>query len=394
MVASPAGLRLPLLVLLAVAAAECRAEAEDWVGTIVWPRRERQELRYVNDVVARFSFDAKVMRDLGEWIEVRIAEGPGPHMGCVRKSHVVRQQDAIAYFTALINADRRRLWPFVCRARCWTQKGEHEIAITDLNEAVRLNPSAELYVHRGVLLDEAKRYDDAIADYNEAIRLNPKLKEAFNCRGNSWTSKKEYDKAIADFNEAIRLNPQDAMAFNNRAESWRKKTEYDKAIADCSEAIRLDPTYSLAFHVRGNSWSNKAEYDKAIADFDQAIRLDPDLADALSGLAWLLATCPEDRFRNGIRAIELAQRANGVRNDIPGLVKAPGREATRQGSLAAAYAEAGRFDDAVKTQQKALDLATADQKPDFQAQLDLYRARKPFRVSIDATGSNSQEHPQ
>jgi tetratricopeptide (TPR) repeat protein len=73
--------------------------------------------------------------------------------------------------------------------------------------------------------------DRAITDFNEAIRLNPRDAVAFDNRGNAWSDKRDNDRAIADYSEAIRLNPQEALTFIGRGNAWNDKGDNDRAIA-------------------------------------------------------------------------------------------------------------------------------------------------------------------
>ena len=145
----------------------------------------------------------------------------------------------------------------------------------------------------------------------------------------------------------------------------------DTAIAEYTDAIRLDPKSDAAYHNRGNAYADKGEYAKAIADFNQAIRLAPDDPDNYTNLSWLLATCPKDEVRDGKRALQMATRACELTdwedaNDIE--------------NLAAAYAECGQFDEAVKWQTKAVELGTGlESLAESRARLDLFKAGKPFR---------------
>ncbi len=102
--------------------------------------------------------------------------------------------------------------------------------------------------------------------------------------------------------------------------------------------------------------------------------MQPNQIGFVNQLAWVLATCPEASVRNGAEAVELAQRAVRISG---------GRAPAVLGTLAAAYAEAGRFPEAVQTARNALELATQQNKQtlaeSLKAKLPLYQAGIPFR---------------
>jgi tetratricopeptide (TPR) repeat protein len=157
--------------------------------------------------------------------------------------------------------------------------GDHDRAIANFNEAIRLNPNdAAPYYVRGFAYSRKGDYDRAMADYNEAIRLNPMHAAAFNSRGFIYDKKGDYDRAMADYNEAIRINPMFAIAISNRGIEYGRKGDYDRAVSDFNEAIRLDPKYAAAFNGRGFTYMRKGENDRAMADYNEAIRLDPKYA--------------------------------------------------------------------------------------------------------------------
>jgi tetratricopeptide (TPR) repeat protein len=226
-------------------------------------------------------------------------------------------------------------------------------------------------LERGAQALEQNDYDLAIDCLSLAIRLDPNLAVAYHNRAFAYFEKGEFDKAIADCNEAIRVDPNLALAYNNRGNAYRIKGEFDKAIADYSEAIRLDPNLVAAYGNRGFAYDAKGEFDKAIADYSEAIRLNPKLAPARNALAWLLATCPDAKHRDGDKAVwNAAEACRLTQWGVPEYLD----------TLAAARAEVGDFAEAVKWEMKAIELCPPDfDKTRFQSRLELYRAAKPWR---------------
>ena len=140
------------------------------------------------------------------------------------------------------------------------------------------------------------------------------------------------------------------------------------------EALRLDPqraefhtSLALALVVQG-------EFDDAIHHYREAIRLKPGDPGPNNNLAWIRATHPDPKFRNGTEAVRLAERALELSGDRdPGLLD----------TLAAAYAEAGRFPEAISTLQEAISLAKAAGAegliPSLEERLRGYEAGRPYR---------------
>lgn len=226
---------------------------------------------------------------------------------------------------------------------------------------------------RGLDAFDNHNYDLAITDYTEAIRLNPDYAEAYVNRGLAYTQTGDDDKAIADYTAAIHLKPDFAEAYINRGYAYGQRRDYDKAIADCDEAIRLKPDHWAAYINRADACNHKGYWDKTLADYNEAIRLKPanlKYPDAYINLAWLLAICPDPKIRNGEKAVEYATKACELSDwKIPSWF----------GTLAAAYAKAGDFDNAVKWENKYL--ASNPSKDDLEKarqRLSLYEQKKPY----------------
>ena len=230
---------------------------------------------------------------------------------------------------------------------------------------------AHAYSDRGASYDGLSQYERAIEDYDEAIRLDPNDPLAYSNRGTTYDALGQYSRAIEDYDEAIRLNPNYAMAYYNRGAAYGDLGQYERAIENYDEAIRLNPYYAKAYNNRVIAYVNLDQYSRAIEDLDQLTQLDPNNAAAYNGKAWLLATAPSSDDRNGKEAIKSAENAVQL-NDI----------ASFHDTLAAAYAEAGQFSDAVREIERAIEMARAagdtDNVAEYESRLNLYRQNEPY----------------
>lgn len=246
-------------------------------------------------------------------------------------------------------------------------------AIEFIENELRRSPQAEFYNIRGMIRFEHGQIDLALADYNESLRLDPNRSHVWNNRGNVQRAKGAFNQAIGDFNQAVRLDPDDPLAYKNRGNVWSDKGAFDKALLDYSEAIRLSPNDADAFNNRGSMSMLQKDYDRAIADWNEAVRLDPKATGAYNNLAWLLATCPDEKHRNAQRAVEMATRAcelGGWRN------------AGHIDTLATAYAQLGDYESAVKWQTRALELAPEPKKAGYEQTLELYKSAQADRQEL------------
>ena len=166
---------------------------------------------------------------------------------------------------------------------------------------------------------------------------------------------------------SIRQGPMCTTTAATPGATRRSTTRPSPTATRRSDSIRNTPSPTCG---RGIGLANKKEYDKAIADCNKAIRLDPKYASAYNNRAWLWATCPDAKYRDGKKAVESATKACEL---------SEWKEPNDIGTLAAAYAEAGDFDAAMKWQSKAIALLTDARTREDRSRLKLYQEKKPYR---------------
>jgi tetratricopeptide (TPR) repeat protein len=226
--------------------------------------------------------------------------------------------------------------------------------------------------------DDLVRLKDAVEYYTKMLDESTKLERVeptdtwFAFRGWARFRTGKTEEALKDYAEAIRLNPQAGAWYGNRGLIHLESKKYEDAIADFGTCIELAPGNEVAHRNRALAYSRKKEFAKAAADYERVIEINPDSPVGQNGLAWLLSTAPDDKVRDGKRAVEAAQKACELTEHKNG---------GYLDTLAAAYAEAGEFDKAVEWQEKALkagDLPVKD-LDGARKRLELYKQKKPYR---------------
>jgi tetratricopeptide (TPR) repeat protein len=276
------------------------------------------------------------------------------------------------WFSKAIELDPSQSEPWRNRARARLKLGKYDDAVADCDEAIRLDPkNAYAYVTRAVAWSKKGELDREMADYDEAIRLDPKGPVAFNDRGMLWEAKGEYDSAISDYSEAMRLDPEYTTPYRNRGITWGKKGNCENAVADFNEALGLNPAWRDAYYDRAHAYFRLAEYEKSIADFRFSLLHSSGNLDALRSLAMIFAACPNEVYRDGKEAVKLATKACRL-NDW--------KDADLLEALAAAYAESGDFENAIRWQTKALEMTRKKGQVGSRARLSLYKSGRPYRI--------------
>ncbi len=251
--------------------------------------------------------------------------------------------------------------------------GRLDQAIKDFDKAVALMPANALaYFNRGhaKLLNGAP--EPALADFDRCLSLDPRYTPALVQRGRAWAARGRPDRALKDFDRAIAQDPRNLEAFTQRGLAWEKLGEPRRALADFDQALAFNPEIPQALAGRGLIHKKLGDYARASEDYRRALELNPAQSEAVNGLAWLLATCPDQRYQDPTQAVALALKALEIRED-----------AGRMDTLAAAYAAAGRYGEAVAAQEKAITMvwpgAAAKLKGAYELRLNTYKSKRPWR---------------
>lgn len=186
--------------------------------------------------------------------------------------------------------------------------------------------------------------------------------------------KGKQDEAVEHYERAIQMRPGNAGAQDGLARLLAGQQKVDAAIEHWKKALEIQPDNLLAGNSLALMYVHRGEYANAVAQWENTLAFDPDNADAANNLAWVLANATESELRNPARALELAQRAAALSNETnPAVLR----------TLAVAYAENRRFDEAIGAAERALRLAEASGNQalvtDLQRCLELFKGGKSWR---------------
>ena len=270
------------------------------------------------------------------------------------------------------------LWPEFATSRCrlgnaLSQKGLGDEAIVQYQAALKIEPdSPEFHNNLGTALSQKGLGEDAIIQYQTALEFNPDSADIHNNLGYTLLQKGRANEAITHFQKALEIKPDNAEAHNALGDCLLQIGRVDEAIVHYQKAVELQPRLEVAYNGLGCAFRRKGMAASAVACFQKAIELQPQFVTAQTDLAWMLATWPDPPVRNGARAVALAGQANQSSKDKDALILR---------TLAAAYAEAGQFPEALVTAKQALALAQSN--PELanvlQAEIGLYQTNSPCR---------------
>jgi Flp pilus assembly protein TadD len=216
----------------------------------------------------------------------------------------------------------------------------------------------------------------AIAAYEKALAVQGRYPAAHYNLGIALDQNGQIDEAIAHYQEAVKEQPNYPEVYYSLGNDLLRKGRVEDAIAAYEQTLKSRSRYPEVENNIGLALAQKGRPSEAIAHWQNALALQPDSVDSLNNLAWVLATFPESWIRNRNQALALAERANQLSGDNnPAILR----------TLAAAYAENGRFTEARVTAERGLQLANTQGDLDLadilERDLARYRVHTPVRTA-------------
>jgi tetratricopeptide (TPR) repeat protein len=228
-------------------------------------------------IKSTFSFLVALALGSALAISPAAARGDRDKTTCVRGSG----DEKIAACSRVIDRGDResreeRSGAFVARALVYSERGDYDLAIRDLDEATSVNPRNSIaFNNRGYNYGQKGDYDRAIRDYEESLQIAPRSALTLGNRAEALVSKGEYDRAITDLDSAAQIEPKNGYYLYVRARAYELKGDYDRALRDCDEAIHVTPNEAGFYARRGDIYRDKTDNDQAIRSYDEALRLNP-----------------------------------------------------------------------------------------------------------------------
>jgi tetratricopeptide (TPR) repeat protein len=260
----------------------------------------------------------------------------------------------------------------------------YDEAVTQFREVLKNDPNdANALMNLGMALSALNRLDDAEQTYKNMQNIKGGEAKGLDGLGDVALRRGKVEDALSHLEKAASLAPQDggilvhlgavlvrAGRFADAIQRLQKATEDPHVNTDALAGAYVDASTGLAAAAR--SRRDYAQVERVLRD---GLAHAPESAVLANALAWTLATCPDDKFRKADEAIQWASTACQLTNH---------QHAGCQDTLAAAYGEAGKFDEAVAAEQRAIRLAKATKGGEnevalYERHLQLYKSKKPIR---------------
>ncbi len=274
-------------------------------------------------------------------------------------------KEAIDDLTKSVKLDPDNVAAILFRARVHQINNDAKAAREDVELALKSRPGMTAALEmRAIISAGSGDFDSAVTDFEDLAKVAPKNAELQMQIGILHAAAKRPRKAIEKFTTALELGPSAASGDTTTKEPATKEP------ADKESSAKDDATLFTARRARADAYLSVGKHAEAVADFEIAYKQKPNDAGVLNNFAWVLCTSPDDKVRDGKRAIELA---------LKGCKLTDNKQAHILSTLAAAYAETGDWDEAIKWSKKANEVTDDKNREQIKQELTSYENKKPWR---------------
>ncbi len=232
----------------------------------------------------------------------------------------------------------------------------------------------DAYFTAAVLLKENSAFARAAETLQKGVAANPEDLRIRALLGELQWRQGNLDEAALHYGVVVKSMPSDFATHRKLALVYLKQKKYAAALPLLERVTRAQPGNAVAHVNTASAWLGLKDYGKAVASYRATLKTAPRMPKALNNLAWILATHPDPKIRSGAEAVTVAERLCELSKYTSPL---------SLDTLATAYAEAGRFAEALATAEKAIELLTpsadAVKVGDMKLRLELYKEKKPYR---------------
>jgi len=284
-----------------------------------------------------------------------------------------RLNEAVNYFQQAVHTEPNSVEMHNSLGNALLAEGKLDDAIIHYRKALQIKPDyAKVHNNLGYALQLQKKIDEAINYYRRALQIEPDSAEAHNNLANALSAQGKRDEAISRYRKAIQIKPDYTDACYNLGNALQSQGKLDEAVECYRRVLQLNPNDFETHNTLGKVLQSQGKPDEALSHYQLALKIRPDYVSSLNGTAEILATHPDPKKRDVMQAVALAEKAASLTKYQNPIVLQ---------TLAATYAAAGKYDEAVKTAQAALALATAAKNnkliEQLNKQLEIYRSKCP-----------------
>lgn len=285
-------------------------------------------------------------------------------------------QEAVPHFGEAVRLVPNEPYNLTDYGQALLDSGKADQAAARLEEALALLPDfADAHYFLGVARIQQNRHAEAVKHLDTALARNPKLLKAHFYLGAAYEAQNNCSLAISHLQKWLQVDPRSVEALIKLSQCYVSMGREPEALSTLQKAWDINPKNPHPPALMGQIAAMGGEIESAIILYDKALAIDPHYADAANNLAQILSLHPAQHFRDGKRAVQLAEIAVAARKF---------QDPLTLDTLAAAYAEAGRFPDAMRTIDSAIELGRKLNDDDLMEHLEsrrkVYAAGKPARA--------------